>query len=142
GRAHPQPGAPVQRARGRAPRPGRTAVEGDARADSRRALGRHALPAGGAQRDARRVLRAARLGRRGCTNRRAPGCARAPRLKERGPDLSPGGVIAWYSVETQRMRKEMTSQNALHVQPFVFVTELVSQPDALVLRNMGGGEPA
>jgi len=48
-------------------------------------------------------------------------------------------VIAWYSVETQRMRKEMTSQNALHVQPFVFVTELVSQPDALVLRNMGRG---
>jgi len=50
-----------------------------------------------------------------------------------------GGVIAWYTVETQRMRKEMTRQNALHVQPFVFVTEIVSQPDALVLRNMGRG---
>ncbi len=56
-----QPRADVQRARGRAPRAGRAAVEGHARADSGGTVGRDVLPARGARRDARCVLRPARL---------------------------------------------------------------------------------
>src|SRR5206468_5154511 len=83
-RAHHQPRAALQRAGGRAPRPGRPAVEGDARAHPRRTLRRNALPAGGARRDARRLLRVARLGRRRRADGRAPGGARASGLRETG----------------------------------------------------------
>jgi hypothetical protein len=64
-RADHQPRAIVQRARGRGPGAGRAAVEGHARADSRRTVGRDVLPARGARRDARRLLRPARLEPRG-----------------------------------------------------------------------------
>jgi len=56
-----------------------------------------------------------------------------------GVIVGTGVAIVWYTVETHAMRKEMTRQNALQVQPFVFVTAILSQPDTLVLRNMGRG---
>ena len=71
-RARDQPRAPLQRARGRAAAGRRAALARDARADSRRPLGRHVLPAGGAGHDARSLLRPARLERRRRPDARAP----------------------------------------------------------------------
>jgi aldehyde:ferredoxin oxidoreductase len=68
------------------PHPGHAAVEGPARADPRRPLGRRVLSAGRARRDARRVLRPPRLGRRRRADPRAPGCARPLRVR---PIFSP-----------------------------------------------------
>src|SRR6202007_2661976 len=82
-RAHRQPRAALQRARRRAARAGRAAVEGDARADPRRAVGRHVLSAGRAVRHARRLLRAARLGRGRRADARAPGDAGTLELRHR-----------------------------------------------------------
>src|SRR5262249_12849322 len=62
GRGDRQSRAALQRAGGRAPRRRPAAGAGDARADPRRPLGRHVLPAGRAPRDARCLLRTARLG--------------------------------------------------------------------------------
>jgi len=76
-RAHRQPRTSLQRPRGRAPRPGRAAVEGDARADPRGPLGRHVLPTRRARRDARRLLRSARLGRGRRSDARPPVRARS-----------------------------------------------------------------
>ena len=72
--------------------PGRAAVEGDARADPRRARrpGMY-CPPDGARRDARRVLRAARLGRR----RRAHG--RPTRRPRTLIAVSPANCPPWYS---------------------------------------------
>src|SRR5262249_17524374 len=58
----------------------------DARAHSRWALRGHALPAGGAERDARPLLRPARLGR---GRHPHPGAARRPRPLSAGPHRAP-----------------------------------------------------
>src|SRR6266446_5868078 len=71
-RARDQPGAPLQRARGRAPGRRRAALAGHARAHSRRPFGRRLLPPGGAGRDARPLLRAPGLGRRRRADARPP----------------------------------------------------------------------